>query len=206
MKERPILFSAEMVRAILDGRKTQTRRVVKPPFEVHANGYITRPKGNERIAPYLCPYGVPGDRLYVRETWRAVMEGYCSYVEYRADGRSMDILDRDLLAGLKTLALRFCGARKDRHSEAWRPSIHMPRWASRTLLEVTEVRVERVASIKWDDVIEEGCPDRGLPDNNPMDWFHQLWDSIYAKRGFGWDVNPWVWVVGFKVLEPGEGE
>jgi hypothetical protein len=82
----------------------------------------------------------------------------------------------------------------------WRPSIHMPRWASRTLLEVTEVRVERVASIKWDDVIAEGCPDRGLPDNNPMDWFHELWDSINAKRGYGWDINPWVWVISFEVL------
>lgn len=77
MKERPILFSAPMVRAILEGRKTQTRRIVKPPFEIHPNGFMTRPRGNERLTPYPCPHGQPGDRLWVRETWRIADTDLC---------------------------------------------------------------------------------------------------------------------------------
>jgi hypothetical protein len=192
MKERPIIFSGPMVRAILDGRKTMTRRVVKP-----------QPK---RQGPILamddlprCPYGAPGDRLYVRETWRlsAHLDGCSPSKAWNADSKQ----------GLVPLAIQY---RADSHVELgaygdkiswtwgrWRPSIHMPRWASRIQLEVTGVRVERVQDTSEADIIEEGCPREYLLGSN---WFRPLWDSINAKRGYNWKSNPWVWCVNFEVL------
>lgn len=187
MKERPILFSGAMVKAILDGRKTMTRRVAKrlllglPQAEMNAQ----------------CPYGQPGDRLWVREMW-AHNDGWyddtdavawknwhgerngrqcATWVDYRATYQQVkDGCERDW---------------------PWRPSIHMPRWASRITLEVTGVRVERLREITEADARAEGAPAE-CPDGNTVDWFRGLWAGINGERGYGWDVNPWVWVVEFR--------
>lgn len=182
VKERPILFSGPMVRAILEGRKTQTRRVKKPqPIDlgvIHIVGQIK------------CPYGQPGDRLWVRETF---CPDWCDEVIYRADdptGRAA----RD--AGYS-------------HEPKWKPSIFMPRWASRIDLEVVGIRAERLQEISEDDALAEGCEPGGGACSGPMDpveydgytasdEFAALWDSINAKRGHSWESNPWVWVVEFK--------
>lgn len=185
MKERPILFSGEMVRAILEGRKTMTRRVIKP-----------QPAG-EWAAPgkTACPYGQPGDRLWVRETWRKTnWTDEPNRGEWRVFWRATEKED-------------------SRNNGLWRPSIHMPRWASRILLEVVSVRVERVQDISEEDARAEGVEwqnerpcwvnylDREDWSPTARDSFRTLWDSINAKRGYGWDANPWVWVVEFKKIE-----
>lgn len=225
-KERPILFNGEMVRAILDGRKTQTRRVMKdqPPVDIYYPGYpqfnAERKEWTFAIEPQIstwngvvttsrrCPYGQPGDRLWVRETWAALrMEfdlesGYCDgweettpdYVKkYRDDNSNHLFLDPPRY----DIAYLDCydnGADNvEERGFRWRPSIHMPRWASRIDLLVKDVRVERVQDISWEDAVSEG-----IPDIDPINDFHYLWDSINAKRGFGWDMNPWVWVVEFE--------
>lgn len=201
-KERPILFSAPMVRAIRDGLKTQTRRVVKfKPLEpglnlnassLSAGHYCTdapqhgwviysrdgRGVWHQRTKRVRCPYGQPGDRLWVREAW--AMNEPPSGAVYRADGE----------------AHHGWPAR-------WKPSIHMPRWASRTTLEITGVRVERVQDISLADAEAEGYtslmqhdPEREFFD--AISYFARRWDALNKKRGFGWDVNPWVWAVTFK--------
>jgi len=206
MKERPTLFSGSMVRAILEGRKTQTRRVINPQPEGHRDGAwrmetgapypiaafcfwhdIVEEKPDEEVA---CPYGAECDRLWVRETWRAIPLGG---IKYRADGTET-------------------GAH-------WKPSIFMPRWASRITLEITDVRVQRVQDISTDDVIAEGVDVfSSLPVLLPrklsgekldhlaheiaVSLYKKLWDSINAKRGYGWDANPWVWAITFKRANP----
>ncbi len=219
MKKRPILFSAPMVRAILDGKKTQTRRVINPQPEhiewfAHQNGWCAKAAGAANTAAdpaytmVRCPYGQPGDRLWVRETWQAVptnggdSHGYGVFpgvsgrphipsrwneahsIIYRADGEHIS---------------------ETGERDTWRPSIHMPRRASRITLEVTEVRVQRVQEISDSDAVAEGVlppgisPERCTP--NPAGWFRILWDKINAARGYGWDKNPWVWAVSFEVVE-----
>ena len=195
MKERPILFSAPMVRAILEDRKTQTRRVVHWPWK-------RWPKADEldnlgdmeslwvRGKKITCPYGQPGDRLWVRETWKddyippedhdapLSCGTHCGYL-YKADGED---------------------------EGPWKPSIFMPRAASRITLEVTGVRVERLQEISGEDAEAEGVQLVGgaamWPHINRGDKmrcaFEQLWDSLNAKRGFGWEKNPWVFVVEIK--------
>ena len=235
MKERPILFNGEMVRAILDGRKTQTRRPIKPQPKEIKNGWwewgyaygaskATAPRlcswhaetwqresGTAPIDRY-CPSGIPGDQLWVRETWgvhrltgSAGDKMYLEYpnVLYRADSSTMLVIDDEVW---KYVDGKF----------RWRPSIHMPRWASRITLEVTDVRVERLQEITDDDARSEGAVNDdwdewydnvrnyaipGSRIERPRDVFHYLWDSIYSKRGFGWDTNPWVWVVEFAISE-----
>jgi hypothetical protein len=191
VKERPILFRGEMARAILDGRKVQTRRIVKPQPEDAGFGrnavvcpyrtgtqwplayYEMRGSCWNSSDPLRCPYGQPGDRLWVRETWS--QPG--GQLRYRADG------DRGSWDVWK-----------------WVPSIHMPRWASRITLEIVSVRVERLWSISRGDAIAEGCPRRrDTGGTSPVVWFHELWESINWKGS--WSVNPWVWVIEFKRLE-----
>ena len=189
-KERPILFSAPMVRAILAGTKTQTRRVVKGAPEdwspvqpqVYAPTIVDR-HGFEQPGPdafgagdaqgdhwIRCPYGQPGDRLWVRETW--AQHGVSAV--YRADSG-----DRPAGAGM------------------WRPSIHMPRWASRITLEVTGVKVERLQGISEADAIAEGIPQSDVsPPDMGVFAYRQLWESINGPGS--WDANPWVWCVSFK--------
>jgi hypothetical protein len=196
MKERPIIFSGEMVRAILDGRKTQTRRVIKnvPAILLYPQIQDAGVPIPELIEAYkkawlgACPYGHPGDRLWVRENIRRGKEGNLAF--YAAD------------EGLVTKngeCVRWI------FNEPHVPSIHMPRWASRITLEITDVRVERLKNITNNDALAEGVPDiRDKINNFDMrDCFAPFWDSLNAKRGFGWDVNPWVWVISFKRIEQG---
>lgn len=198
-KERPILFSGPMVRAILDGRKTMTRRVVKHQDSIEADedgGFIHAhdpkcPSFCDYACEMACPYGQPGDRLWVRETWAPCIGG--------AEGPDNPTLYRaDNLDGYDKLT--------------WRPSIFMPRWASRITLEITDVRVERLTEITEDDAIAEGAPCIDNPDYDPEDpcddppqshkaGFLNLWDKLNGARGFGVDKNPWVWVVSFRRLE-----
>jgi hypothetical protein len=173
MKERPILFSGPMVRAILDGRKTQTRRVVK--LRNDSCGDPIMP--NDPRMP--CPFGGPGDRLWVKETHGPSAGG----MVYRADGGT---------------------ACPD--GGKWRPSIFMPRWASRITLEVTGVRVERLQDISQADAMAEGVTQgvyRGLTgsivatcEDQVVEGYRELWQSINGPGS--WDANPWVWVVEFK--------
>ena len=208
MKARPIPFKGGMVRAILAGRKTQTRRVVKPQFGdgvIPVELYDTTPEGHQcgghsglwvddcdwdQDAAVKCPYGKPGDLLWVRESMREDVIGSVSYARYVADGLT---------------------SRHPWHySRQSCPSIHMPRWASRLTLRITDIRIERLQDISdrgaSNDCTAEGVFHAGnlLPD----DWqergfssiekcaFHDLWDSINGN----WDDNPWVWVVVFEAI------
>ena len=182
MKERPILFNTEMVKAILDGRKTQTRRIIKPqPYcdfgmvviEDKKTGAIYNIK-SLNASRFCCPYGHPGDRLWVRETF---CTDWCDHVIYKADGGSA------VEAGYK-------------HEPRWKPSIHMPRSACRLLLDIVDVRVERLQDITFDDARKEGS--YLASDVDDEGGFINLWDSINLKRGYGWDTNPWVWVIEFR--------
>lgn len=215
VKERPILFSAPMVRAILDGRKTQTRRVVKDRVKNGGQWFTRTPSdfaNDEMLATYKCPYGQPGDQLWVREAFRLDADfDHMSPAEAGAHCR-----DHDHGAG----ALYEATESTDDGWGKLRPSIHMPRWASRITLEVTDVRVERLQEISETDAYAEGvtipthyqfggtaCMTREQVNlrNEARVTFEDLWDSLNAKRGYGWDVNPWVWVVTFKRAEPHHG-
>lgn len=199
-KERPILFSGEMVRAILDGRKTQTRRAVKP----RQDWFVDERENGQRwpfFQPYVyaepepievpCPYGNPGDRLWVKETHAIVPS--TAYAVSTDDGVSQ-IPHRRSPNSDHWVVYREGWSRCT--PGRWRPSIHMPRWASRVLLEVTAVRVERVQEISHADALAEGI--EASPVSTPAEAFKDLWNSINGKRGFGWEANPWVWVVEFK--------
>ena len=211
MSERPILFSGPMVRAILDGRKTQTRRPVTPqPFARpefnDESGLFDVYAGDEVSGSIRSPYGIAGDRLWVREAWRTTSDG----------GRADDMPPRDLQPHVVWYEADGV-APSDECVGKCRPSMFMPRWASRITLEVTDVRVERLNSISEQDSIAEGIErhysgwrpyttmfyeaDGVTPANylrDPRESYRQLWDSLNAERGHGWDVNPWVWVVEFR--------
>lgn len=209
MKERGMIFNAEMVRAILDGRKTQTRRPVK--FPVHDRNLGCELAGNELAGElsagnYLnSAFGKPGDRIWVRETWNK----YGGLLTYRADHDWIDDMRKETVCTAK-----------------WVPSIHMPRWASRILLEITDVRVERLNAISPEDAESEGLertnftgfgdeprlPSYPEPDvyfdplkkqwkEYPPEAFAGLWESIYGEGS--WKANPWVWVISFKRVEGG---
>lgn len=210
MTERPILFSAPMVKAVLSGEKTQTRRVVKLGGAVQSvdltgavaerrerYNFVRLANGHEySLRP---PYGVPGDRLWVRETFRHFGNSsqgrnpVQAQVRYRADDATM------LLGAWESFEAAPHRAWWNTGRSPWTPGIHMPRWASRIALELTSVRVERLAEISWDDACAEGWPGS---EDGAVRWFKRLWDSINAKRGFGWDTNPWVWVLGFPRMAP----
>ncbi len=183
VRERPILFSAPMVRAILEGRKTQTRRVVK----LTDSGHVKEPRGHRRWHPadpdvvLGCPYGQPGDRLWVRETWRPAAEFLSECV------------------GPKDIRYAATVSEAERATSKWRSPIFMPRWASRITLELTEVRIERLNAISLEDAAAEGWPGRESADPNPYTWFSALWVSINGPGS--WISNPWVWVLKFRRLE-----
>lgn len=193
MNEKPIIFSGEMVRAILEGRKTQTRRTLKnPPLDIlpmkAPNMWVTLatrdPNHGQVIA---CRFGKPGDRLWVRESFRELIDlgaetdSSSNYYEYKADGLP------------------------DYNPEVkWRRSIHMPREASRINLEIVGVRVERLQDIDNHESWREGIPEFGKwikNEGEARDEFSRLWNKINDDRGYGWGVNPWVWVVEFKKVK-----
>lgn len=218
MKVSPIIFSGPMVRALLDGRKAQTRRIVKPQPNSGPNGEMVYLGAKSwglldgmLSGEWRCHYGQPGDLLWVREaslpdfpkafsyydwTWREVPEEYRApkHVLYRASHSDPDEI-------------------------RWHPSIHMPRWASRLTLRLTDVRVQRLQEISEGDAAAEGITERAYPgvanDNDPSDkvvWcadekallsggFGCLWDWLNYKRGYGWETNPWVWALSFDVIQ-----
>lgn len=190
MSEKPILFNTEMVRAIIDGRKTQTRRIIKkPPGEgsiVAYNRYY-----NILIVNNIPSFSAPieeGDVLWVRETWAAWSRTYGSFpkVIYKADENPRNISDIE-----------------------WRPSIHMPRDLARIFLRVTGVRAERLQDISGPDCVAEGCDAEMLSEVGEeftRGVFHGIWDSTIKKKDLprcGWDANPWVWVYEFERIEGG---
>lgn len=197
MKERPILFSAPMVRAILDGTKTQTRRVAHVTDEGCRPGFITPTAGftPRRIESHYtyCPYGQPGDRLWVRETHAIVPRtAYANSVGVNQVLRPDDNHD----------AAVFREGWERSKPGRWRPSIHMPRWASRITLEIVRVRVERLHDISEQDAWAEGClgwDDDVTGGSSGYAEFWNLWESINGEGS--WNKNPWVWVVEFKKVE-----
>lgn len=208
MKSRPILFSGPMVRALLGGTKTQTRRIMKPEQSAdiecftnhekdkltwlgwyrHADGNLYRKSWDER-----CPYGMPGDQLWVRETWQAVKEWHHGYT-----------LDIPHAGGM----IRYRATDDEAWVPVmpWRPSIFMPRYASRITLEITGVRVERLNYISANDALAEGVSGRREGGDTdaywvpPPDVYRELWESINGPGS--WALNPFVWVITFKRIKP----
>ncbi|SSK86901.1 morphogenetic protein [Klebsiella quasipneumoniae] len=247
MTERGMIFNAEMVRAILDGRKTQTRRVMKVQPESSQLGLLlitdstkrsdigkyhwaeSNATGNHvRSKLFSCPFGAVGDRIWVRETWAILgnEDGCCIDWEEKlckADERSAARIYRASCEqrpgnyGLWSIPedADWKPHTKDYQYEgAWRPPIHMPRWASRILLEITNVRVERLNAISEEDARAEGIIDGGClncgepepcgcanPEPDATDAFAYLWQSIYGQES--WNANPWVWVIEFERVEGG---
>ncbi|EOF9229572.1 hypothetical protein ACV1EX_18330 [Klebsiella pneumoniae] len=247
MKERGMIFNGEMVRAILDGRKTQTRRIMKlqpkPSKSRPGDFWFSSKKlesmvhvsdlapGNSPIADYhlfiqehCCPFGAVGDRIWVRETWGVVSH------ELDEDGRIRPWTpDRPATvihempfgngyySGHAIYAADgdFTWGDDDGYEDGrscWKPSIHMPRAASRILLEITDVRVERLNAISEEDARAEGIIDGGClncgepepcgcanPEPDATDAFAYLWKSIYGQES--WNADPWVWVIEFKRVE-----
>lgn len=195
MKERGMIFNGEMVRAILDGRKTQTRRTVKPQPDEDGLAKVTNgPWVDTSERNYRCPFGAAGDRIWVRETFCPVDDtqyGGKKWVDYRTTPK----FEASYPAGWDC-------APNDAEALKWRPSIHMPRWASRILLEITDVRVERLKSICDGDAIREGCSTADMKSGDCVaDVFARLWASIYGDES--WNSNPWVWVIEFRRVEGG---
>lgn len=192
MKERPILFSGPMVRAILDGRKTQTRRVIKPQPMLEETEYAA----DILHVQHNPPFGI-GQKLWIRETWGVSAQiGDIFNIRYKADGLTKDLRVRDwdgkLFAQLDK-AMR----------QGWRPSIFMPKEAARIWLEITDIRVERVQDIGMREILAEGVDGdhrQGVAKSAEQlrASFARLWDSINVKRGYSWESNPFVWVIEFR--------
>ncbi|HFT1547250.1 TPA: hypothetical protein ACH27V_000838 [Klebsiella quasipneumoniae subsp. similipneumoniae] len=208
IREKGLIFNSEMVRAILDGRKTQTRRPIKWK-QTRFTEIGEREDGSkwpwsedaEHACDFWhpCPFGAVGDRIWVRETWSSDFANYYpnDRVWYAADNNRQ--LDIDMVDGVRGIY----SPESDVHVPfRWHPSIHMPRWASRILLEITDVRVERLKSISDGDAIREGCSTADMKSGDCVaDVFARLWASIYGSDS--WNANPWVWVIEFKRVEGG---
>lgn len=206
MRERPIIMSAPQVRAILAGTMTQTRRAVKirgldfvgggprngadwndpscwgfEDCNTGRNWALASGEGVDDV--FSCPHGVPGDRLWVRETWRVMGE---------SPEDTLDMFGRD--------DIQYRADRDESYIGKYRSSIHMPRWASRITLEITNVRVERLQNISEADAMAEGTPPVLVPpdggDQPHVVGYRDLWESINGAGS--WDANPWVWVVAFR--------
>ena len=223
VRGHPILFSSPMVRAILEGRKTQTRRALRGTKRYDAvephEGYPGewQPwEGGEKHASVVCPYGVPGNRLWVRETWAQVYDaGKGSVTVLPPSGEATRL-------ALRKAIYRATSTVPDNAALVWKPSIHMPRWASRLTLEIVDVRVERLQDISEQDAKAEGVEQKRYM-TNPFrrgalharfsgelstygEAYALLWDSLNAKRGHGWGENPWVWVIEFARLAKMRGK
>ena len=189
-KSRPILFKGEMIRAILDGRKTQTRRVIKAEWSRCLD--LEEP-GDLQKAIDQCPYGKIGDFLWVKESFRAVNEyggnewTTFAYPKYKDGqiGRIASLQEDYFYKKIK-----------------WQSPIFMPRWASRISLKIMDVRVDRLQSISYEYIKREGIQKKinGVSLDMKVD-FYNLWDSINAKKGYGWDENPWVFIISFERIE-----
>lgn len=220
MKERPILFSGEMVRAILDGRKSQTRRIFKQlsrdadPRNVSHDGrrnLLTIVNRRIKDVPAVwqewedaCPFGAVGDRLWVRENGWEPCAPSIGQIAAGADTWPRYEYDADGVTEANAEDFKAWGWKR-------RPSIHMPRWASRITLEITGVRVERLRDISEDDARAEAAEPaidlmraltRHETEPTSRAGFMALWNSLNEKRGYGWNANPWVWVIEFKRVEP----
>ncbi|AXF28589.1 TPA: hypothetical protein QH810_001459 [Klebsiella pneumoniae subsp. pneumoniae] len=222
MKERGVIFNGEMVRAILHGRKTQTRRIVKGTDgavkfckEWDINGeeifVVLGEKDHTGMNPVLgalsCPFGAVGDRIWVREAFRVhSLATDVATLAYKASERN------SWTEQTHRVPVAVCN--KPATPEKWTPSLHMPRWASRILLEITDVRVERLNAISEEDARAEGIIDGGClncgepepcgcanPEPDATDAFAYLWQSIYGQES--WNADPWVWVIEFKRVEGG---
>ncbi|HAO9088473.1 TPA: hypothetical protein IRL80_004104 [Escherichia coli] len=192
VKERGMIFNDEMVRAILGGNKTQTRRIVEEKF-------YGRAVAAELLAKH-CPYGQPGDRIWVRET-------------YRVHGKATDVATLVYRASVRNswteqthrVPVEVCNKPV---SEKWTPSIHMPRWASRILLEITDVRVERLHDMSEADAKAEGASPATYKITPPEAvyrvGFGDIWRGIYGQEN--WLSNPWVWVIEFKRIQEATSE
>ncbi|KJN60474.1 phage-like protein [Enterobacter hormaechei] len=228
MKERGMIFNGEMVRAILDGRKTQTRRIMKiqpsdgfhpthngydldlnahwyTPGVVDKNGYLQPAKKDvfgvaDENEGYTCPFGAVGDRIWVREAFQGPLVSEEFLEEYRAYPEKFENPEYCEYAADGGPRPEYCDL-DDNLRHGWRPSIHMPRWASRLTLEITSVRVERLRDLSEDDAKSEGItpPSGGvLPGWEYRINFRELWMSIYGSDNL--EANPWVWVIEFKVV------
>ena len=232
MKEHPILFSGPMIRAILAGRKTVTRRLVKVTMPAGSELELRDPDPRGTVATVLrpdgtlgggvvCPFGAVGDRLWVRETWRPWVRAWSSHVQFRADNVRGAVLDEET----SDAVMKRCNKRGGHWDDGrganpadtpWTPSIFMPKGAARIWLRVESVGVERLQDITPKDIIAEGAVERAHDDqfgHNPVSTFDgkvymdlqslwaRGWDAINGKRA-PWASNPWVWRVGFSVVEP----
>ena len=223
MTERGMIFNGEMVRAILEDRKTQTRRIMKVQpvlngsfYEVYGAGWVQRMKSVPAIPGHSlasnCPFGLVGDRIWVRETWQAIHDSVDEFGHVEERTYAPSILKEKDRYWHTVYAEHFGDESREDRGFPWRPAIHMPRWASRITLEITSVRVERLNDINERDaraegIIDGGCLNCGEPEPcgcvNPQpdatDAFAYLWQSIYGQEN--WDANPWVWVIAFKRIE-----
>ncbi len=208
MKERPIIFNGDMVRAIKDGSKTQTRRPVKASTSDLLDLQKKYPHKKYNIE---CPLGKPGDRLWVRETWQGPLVDYDDAHSMFKDPTPYQTVENCVYRADGGPCPEFTDADDDLR-QGWRPSIHMPHWASRITLEITAVRVERLNGISEADARAEGIKDGGClecgdpepcgcqhPTPDAVDAFAYLWQSIYGEEN--WIANPWVWVIEFKHVE-----
>lgn len=239
VRERPILFSGDMVRAILDGRKTQTRRVVKFADHLPVNGIrykAIRPNDNPDYRVYpkrwslgcnvgagwceteigSCPYGAPSDRLWVREQ-HSIIDARTGVLDVERAPRPTAPCPTFVTYAVDQ-EVREAICPPDEWRESFdsdhvvnRPSIHMPRWASRLTLAITDVRVQRLTEISEADARAEGAVAGESSLTQDMSGtargdFARIWDSLNAKRGHGWDANPWVWALTFKLLQQESGQ
>ena len=240
---KPIIFSDQSIRAILDGEKVQTRRVIRGENLSVVDRWVEPPSYGSRWYGYhgpaacvarKCPFGMPGGQLWVRENWRiaSLPVDECPAIQYRADDaiewRDPFAMDDALWEEYENWYERMndqliedcerAGLQPNINEEMaytwtwlsiptrWRPSIHMPLWASRIALEILRVEVRRLQDISHSGAIAEGahpwCREQGYEWSSakPRYWFMRMWNSLNQKRGYGWTINPWVWVLTFKLV------
>lgn len=223
MKERPILFSEQRVRALLVGQQTQTRRIMKTQafgpgqdhhegvhaFDVSANHLHGYKMMSMADISYQCPYGKPGDILWVRETWRGPMVPESDLAEYERDPTPFRLPEYCQYRADSNELGQHVLSTPEAEEFGWQTAIHMPRWASRINLEITGVRAEKIQDISEDDIMAEGVQTDSHFLNNfftmnvnsesPKEAYRKAWEKQYGATS--WEVNPWVWVIEFQRVE-----